>query len=103
MEYITFDSLIIAYRAFFERNKSMEHAEYKKILDQALVDYVNNGGSVFYMGSVVKEYIFDYDNKNMAYDSRRRLEDKAIRAITEKKSLPEGIRLKQCIWHRKDG
>lgn len=80
----------------------MEHAEYKKILDKAMIDYVNSGGSVFYMGSVIKEYIFDYDNKNMAYDSRRRLEDKAAKAITEKKSLPEGIRLKQCIWHRKD-
>lgn len=80
----------------------MEHAEYKKILDKAMVDYVNSGGIVFYMGSVVKEYIFDYDNENMAYESRRRLEDKAVKAITEKKSLPEGIRLKQCIWHGKD-
>ena len=51
----------------------MEHAEYKKILDEAMVDYVNNGGSVFYMGCVVKEYIFDYEDKNMAYDTRRRL------------------------------
>lgn len=80
----------------------MEHAEYKKILDQAMVDYVNSGGSVFYIGSVIKEYIFDYDNENMAYEARRRLEDKAIKAITEKKNLPEGIRLKQCIWHGKD-
>ena len=52
----------------------MEYTGYKKILDDALVDYVNSGGSVFYMGSVIKEYIFDYD---------------------------EGIRLKQCIWHVK--
>ena len=81
----------------------MEHAEYKKILDQAMVDYVNGGGSVFYMGSVTQEYIFDYDDKNMAYEARTRLEDKAVKAITEKKKLPEGIRLKQCLWHRKDG
>lgn len=80
----------------------MEHAEYKKILDEAMVDYVNNGGSVFYMGCVVKEYIFDYEDKNMAYDTRRRLEDKAIIAIMEKKRLPDGIRLKKCIWHGKD-
>lgn len=80
----------------------MEYKEYKKILDKALVDYVNGGGSVFYMGSVVKEYIFDYDDENMAYEARTRLEDKAIKAITEKKKLPEGIRLKQCIWHGKD-
>lgn len=81
----------------------MEYGEYKKILDQAMLDYVNSGGSLLYMGSVLKEYIFDYDNKNMAYDSRRRLEDKAIKAIIEKKRLPEGIRLKRCIWHREDG
>lgn len=81
----------------------MEYTEYKQILDAAMVDYVNSGGSVFYMGSVVKEYIFEYDNENMAYDSRRRLEDKAVIAIAEKKRLPEGIRLKKCIWHgRKD-
>lgn len=80
----------------------MEHAEYKKILDNAMIDYVNNGGSVFYMNSVVKEYIFDYEDENMAYELRRHLEDKAIQAIMEKKRLPEGIRLKQCIWHGKD-
>lgn len=79
----------------------MEYVEYKKILDQAMVDYVNNGGSVFYMDNATKEYVFDYENKNMAYETRTRLEDKAIKAIMEKKRLPEGIRLKQCIWHRK--
>jgi hypothetical protein len=81
----------------------MEYAEYKKILDQAMLDYVNSGGSVFHMDSVIKEYIFDYDDKNMAYEIQTRLEDKAIKAIIEKTRLPEGIRLKQCIWHRKDG
>lgn len=79
----------------------MEYTGYKKILDDALVDYVNSGGSVFYMGSVIKEYIFDYDDKNIPYETPTRLEDKAIKAITEKKKLPEGIRLKQCIWHVK--
>lgn len=54
------------------------------------------------MGSVKKEYIFDYDDKNILYEARTRIEDKAIKAITEKKKLPEGIRLKQCIWHGKD-
>ena len=80
----------------------MEYTDYKKILDDALVDYVNSGGSVFYMGSVKKEYIFDYDDKNILYEARTRIEDKAIKTITEKKKLPEGIRLKQCIWHGKD-
>lgn len=80
----------------------MKYLEYKIILDKAMVDYVNSGGSVFYMGNVVKEYIFDYDNENMTYDTRKRLEDKAIKAIIEKKNLPDGIRLKKCIWHGKD-
>ena len=80
----------------------MEHLEYQKILDEAMIDYINSGGSVLYMGNVVKEYIFDYDDENMAYEARRYLEDKAIKAIIEKKNLPEGIRLKQCIWHGKD-
>lgn len=81
----------------------MKYKEYKKILDQAMIDYINGGGSVFYMGSAVKEYIFGYDDENIAYKARTRLEDRAIKAIIEKKDLPEGIRLKQCIWHRKDG
>jgi len=79
----------------------MEYTVYKKILDQAMIDYINNGGSVFYMDNVTKEYIFDYEEKDIAYETRTRLEDKAIKAIMEKKRLPEGIRLKQCIWHRK--
>jgi len=80
----------------------MEYKEYKSILDAALVDYINNGGSVFYMGSAVKEYIFEYDNESMECDMRGCFENKAVKAITEKKNLPDGIRLKQCIWHRKD-
>lgn len=80
----------------------MEYTEYKKILDKAMFDYVNSGGSVFYINCVTKEYVFDYENEKMAYDSRTRLESQAVRAITEKKRLPDGIRLKECIWHRKD-
>lgn len=80
----------------------MEYEEYKKFLDEAMVDYVNNGGSVFYMNCIVKEYVFDYDNENMSYERRRRLEDKAVIAINEKKRLPDGIYLKKCIWHGKD-
>ena len=54
----------------------MEYAEYKSILDGALTDYINNGGSVFYMADAVKEYIFDYDNGNMPYETRNLLEEK---------------------------
>ena len=80
----------------------MEYTDYKEILDKAMIDYVNSGGSVFYMNCVIKEYIFDYDNENMAYDTRTYLEGKAVKAIIDKKRLPDGIRLKKCIWHRKD-
>lgn len=80
----------------------MEYAEYKRILDAALMDYINNGGSAFYMADAVKEYIFDYGNETMPFDTKNRLEDKAVKAITEKKKLPDGVRLIKCIWHGKD-
>lgn len=81
----------------------MEYIEYKKILDEAMIDYVNNGGSVYYIGNVIKEYFFAYEDENIPYDKRCSLDNKAIRAIMDKKALPSGIRLKKCIWHRKDG
>ena len=81
----------------------MEYAEYKSILDAALMDYINNGGSVFYMADAVKEYIFEYDNQTMPYETRNRLEDKAVKAITEKKKLPDGVRLVKCIWYERTG
>lgn len=80
----------------------MEYAEYKSILDVALTDYINNSGSVFYMADTEKEYIFDYDNETMPYKTRNRLEEKAVKAITEKKKLLDGVRLIKCIWYGKD-
>lgn len=80
----------------------MEYVEYKKILDQAMIDYNNRGGSLLYMSDVIHEYVFDYDNDNISYEERKHLDDRAVKAIAEKKRLPEGIRLKQCIWHRRD-
>ncbi|MEY8433234.1 hypothetical protein AALC75_22495 [Lachnospiraceae bacterium 48-42] len=81
----------------------MEYKDYKKILDQGMIGYVNNGGSVLYMGNATKEYVFDYEDENISYEARIRLEDKAVKAIIGKKKLPDGIRLKQCVWHeRKD-
>lgn len=80
----------------------MEYIEYKKILYEAMIDYVNNGGSVYYIGSVIKEYFFVYEDENIPYDKRCHLENKAIQAIIDKKALPSGVRLEKCIWHRKD-
>lgn len=36
------------------KGNHMEYAEYKKILDKGMIDYVNSGGSTFYMGSATK-------------------------------------------------
>lgn len=80
----------------------MEYTEYKEILDSAMIDYVNSGGSTFYLGSVTKEYVFSYEKENDAADHKKNLSDKAIQAIIKKKKLPEGIKLEKCIWHRKD-
>lgn len=80
----------------------MEYTEYKKILDKAMIDYNNKGGSLLHMNDVIYEYIFEYDDENISYEKRKRLEDKAVKEIIEKKRLPEGIRLVKCIWHRRD-
>lgn len=74
----------------------MEYAEYKGILDKALADYVNNGGSVYYIGSALKEYFFDYDDSNLSADKKEYLENKAVQAMIAKKPLPKGIRLVNC-------
>lgn len=58
---------------------------------------------MFYVADVLKEYIFDYDNENMPYETKNRLEDKAVKAIVEKKKLPDGVRLIKCIWHERTG
>lgn len=84
------------------KGNHMEYAEYKKILDKGMIDYVNSGGSTFYMGSATKEYVFSYDNEQDAADHKKHLSDKAVQAILKKETLPKGIRLEKCIWHRKD-
>lgn len=77
----------------------MEYAEYKKILDEAIVDYVNNGGSVFYMVRATKEYIFTYENEELPCKYKENLNSKAVQAITNRQKLPSGIRLEKCIYH----
>ena len=80
----------------------MEYRDYKKILDEAMASYVNQGGSTYNMNYVLKEYVFSYDNESMADDQKKHLSDKAVQAILKKETLPKGIRLEKCIWHRKD-
>lgn len=80
----------------------MEYEEYKEILNAAMIDYVNSGGSLYYMGTVKKEYIFSYENGHISYEDKKRLSDKAVQAMIKKQKLPSGIRLEKCIWHGKD-
>lgn len=81
----------------------MEYEEYKRILDKALVDYVNNGGSVYYMGLAITEYFFEYENEPVPIEIREHLSNKAVQAILAKKPLPKGITLVNCILHERKG
>ncbi len=83
-----------------ERKMSMEYEEYKDILNGALAKYVNDGGSVYFIGSATKEYFFEYED-GMSADKIDRLEDKAIQAMIAKKPLPQGIRLTGCVIHER--
>lgn len=80
----------------------MEYSEYKDILDQALLDYINGGGSIYYITNTVREYIFSYENENLPDDDKKNLSDKAVQMILKRKALPKGIRLEKCVLHGKD-
>lgn len=80
----------------------MEYADYKEILDRAMVDYVNQGGSVFHIDGIIREYTFTYSDENLSADAKERLDNKAVQAIVNKQKLPSGVKLEQCIWYRRD-
>lgn len=79
----------------------MKYEEYKKIIDDGMVEYTNKGYSTFYVGNAIKEYVFDYEDKMLPYDSKKNLSDKAMQAIIAHKPFPEGIQLVRCIWHER--
>lgn len=79
----------------------MKYEEYRKIINSGMVEHVNNGGSTFYIGNVINEYIFEYDNEPVPHDKKEILSDKAAQAINEHKPLPDGIRLVRCVWHER--
>lgn len=81
----------------------MRYEEYKKILDDGMVEYVNNGYSTFYIGCAVREYFFEYDNEPVPHDNKKHLSDKAIQCIMQKKPLPDGIRLVRVVLHERKG
>ena len=68
----------------------MKYEEYKPLLDNAMVEYVNNGYSTFYIGSAVREYFFDYSDPLLPEDNKEYLSNKAIQCIIAKKSLTDG-------------
>ena len=65
----------------------MKYSEYKDILDQALLDYINGGGSIYYITNTVREYIFSYENENLPDDNKKNLSDKAVQVCTTRKGL----------------
>lgn len=76
----------------------MQYEEYRNIIMSGMVEYVNNGGSTFHIGSAVKEYFFEYDNKLLPPNEKEILSNKAVQAIDRKKALPDGIKLVRCVW-----
>ena len=79
----------------------MKYEEYRSIIISGMVEYVNNGGSTFYIGNALNEYIFEYDNEPVPHEKKETLSNKAVQAINEQKPLPDGIRLVRCIWHER--
>ena len=79
----------------------MKYEEYKPLLDNALVEYVNNGYSTFYIGCAIWEYFFEYLEPLLPEDNRKRLSDKAIQCIIAKKPLPDGIVLNRVVLHER--
>ena len=79
----------------------MRYEEYKPILDRAMVEYVNNGYSTFYIGSAVREYFFDYSDPLLPEDNKEYLSNKAIQCIIAKKPLPDGIVLNRVVLHER--
>lgn len=76
----------------------MKYEEYQKIINDAMYDYVNAGGSTFSLFKVQKRYKFDIEDKTMPSERVDRLIDKAVQAINFKDPLPKGIRLVGCKW-----
>ena len=66
----------------------MKYEEYQKIINNAMCDYVNAGGSTFSLFKVQKRYKFDIEDKTMPSEKVDKLID----------PLPKGIRLVGCKW-----
>ncbi|MGN6715432.1 hypothetical protein SAMN02745136_01066 [Anaerocolumna jejuensis DSM 15929] len=76
----------------------MKYQEYESILKEALLEYLQNGGSLVEaaLKDMPKEYIYEFDEK-YPEDIKKQLIDKAHRAMRVKKDLPDGIRLVKVV------
>ena len=76
----------------------MECKEYMKIINDAMYEYINAGGSPFYILGLQKRYKFDVEDKTLPHEKVEKMVDKAVQAIGMKDPLPKGIRLVGCKW-----
>ncbi len=76
----------------------MSYEEYKKIINDAVAEYCNNGGSLLNiaLNNPVKEYIYEYDEL-LSEDAKEKLIDKAHQAMQKGEDLPSGIRLVKVV------
>lgn len=76
----------------------MIYNKYKKLINDALIEYFENGGSLVYLAlhDLNKEYIFEFDEP-IPENEKEILIDNAIKAIEEGKDLPENIELVNII------
>ncbi len=76
----------------------MKYQEYESILKEALLEYLQDGGSLVEaaLKDMPKEYIYEFDEK-YPEDIKKQLIDKAHRAMRVKKDLPDGIRLVKVV------
>ncbi len=77
----------------------MSHAEYEKIISDAVREHCNNGGSLLNiaLNNIKKEYVYEFDY-TYPEDMKKNLIDKAHQAMQNGKELPEGIRLTKVIF-----
>jgi hypothetical protein len=77
----------------------MTYAECKKIIDDAVTEYCNNGGSLLNiaLNHTVKEYIYEFDTL-LSEDTKEKLIDKAHRAMQREEDLPPGIKLVKMVF-----
>ena len=76
----------------------MIYNKYKKLINDALIEYFENGGSLVYLAlhDLNKEYVSEFDEP-IPENEKEILIDNAIKAIEEGKDLPENIELVNII------